>query len=137
MNAHRIVIAMAVALVCVSCAPGPYKGVGPRVEGDVLELSETLVLMDKKLIDDLAITNQKAEWTADARLKVYALIKSRYPKTLRLQVQTVFKDVDGFATGDQTNWELVLLGPHETYHYSCTAMNTKAQKYVIRVRYAR
>ena len=137
MRTSPVVLAAALAFLCAGCAHGPFQARGPRGEEDVLEQTETLVLMDRKLLDDLSITGQKADWTSDARLKVRALIKNRIRETIRLQVQTIFKDADGFATGDETNWELVLLGPHETHDYSCTAMNTKAQKYVIRVRYAR
>ncbi len=67
---------------------------------------------------------------------VKAKLFNKLADDLRVQIQTIFKDKDGYPTGDETNWELILIPHNAYYYYEAKAMNTKGQKHVSRCRYA-
>lgn len=120
----------------VGCASVPAKGVKPKKASQFYEETETFVYLNKGLNKRLLLADQAVSTTEDGRLVAKAKLFNKLPEDLRVQIQTIFKDKDGYPTGDQTNWELILI-PHNTYYYyEVKAMNTKAQKYVSRCRYA-
>ena len=123
------------------CAAGPYKATRYDVNQD-LERQENVVIMDKGLVNQFAdkrvvILGEKTEWTGDNRLKVLCEIRNMKKDTLKLQIQTVFKDADNFSIGQETNWELVLIPGFSTYTYKTTALNSRARKYNIRIKEAK
>ncbi|MDE3084975.1 MAG: DUF1425 domain-containing protein, partial [Verrucomicrobiota bacterium] len=52
-------------------------------------------------------------------------------------VQCVFKDANGFSTGDETPWQTLILAENSTETVHFAAMNPAAKKFTIRVRQAR
>ncbi|MDD4907537.1 MAG: hypothetical protein PHJ00_00585 [Candidatus Omnitrophica bacterium] len=122
-------------LLVAGCAP--HRGEKPFWHHDYTENTETLIMLDSGLASRLRLVDDTTERTPDSRLIVKAKLMNRLEKTLRVQVQTVFKDAKGFATGDETNWELLIIPAKAYYYYETKAMNTKAAGYVIRCRYAK
>lgn len=118
------------------CASVPAKGIKPKKVSQLYEETETFVYLSKGLNKQLLLADQAVSSTEDARLVVKAKLFNKLAEDLRVQIQTVFKDKDGYPTGDETNWELVLIPHNAYYYYEVKAMNTKAQKYVTRCRYA-
>jgi uncharacterized protein YcfL len=122
------------------CAAGPYHTIPYDVQQDN-ERNLKVVILDKELDNQfgskrIVILTKKTDLTEDQRLKVYCEIRNMKEKLLRLQIQTVFRDEQGFQIGDDTNWELVLVPGNATYAYTTTAFSTKAKDYTIRIRKA-
>jgi len=122
------------------CAAGPYHSIPYDVKQDK-ERTLKVVVLDKDLDNQfsskrIVILAQKTEWTEDKRLKVYCEIRNMKDETLKVQIQTVFRDDQGFQIGDDTNWELVLIPAYTTYAYKMTAFSSKAKDYTIRIRKA-
>lgn len=122
------------------CAAGPYHAIPYDIKQDK-ERNLKVVILDKDLDNQFSskrvvILSQKTEWTEDNRLKVYCEIRNMKDEMLRLQIQTVFRDEQGFQLGDDTNWELILIPRYTTYAYKTAAFNPKAKDYTIRIRKA-
>jgi uncharacterized protein YcfL len=126
--------------VLSGCAAGPYHTIPYDVQLDK-ERNLKVVILDKDLDNQfsakrIVILTKKTEWTEDKRLKVYCEIRNMKDEMLRLQIQTVFRDEQGFQVGDDTNWELILIPGYATYAYKTAAFNPKAKDYTIRIRKA-
>ena len=122
------------------CAAGPYHTIPYDVQQDK-ERNLKVVVLDKDLDNQfsakrIVILTKKTEWTEDKRLKVYCEIRNMKDEMLRLQIQTVFRDEQGFQIGDDTNWELILIPGYVTYTYKTAAFSPKAKDYTIRIRKA-
>ena len=129
-----------VILLLNGCAAGPYHTIPYDLKQDK-ERSLKVVVLDKDLDNQfsskrIVILNQRTEWTEDGRLKAYCEIRNMKNELLRLQIQTVFRDEQGFQVGDDTNWELILIPGYVTYAYKTVAFNPKAKDYTIRIRKA-
>jgi len=66
-----------------------------------------------------------------------ANIKNRENRRIQVQVNCVFKDDQGMATGDETPFQTLILAENSTEAVSFAAMNPQDRKYTIRVRQAR
>jgi len=64
-------------------------------------------------------------------------VKNREGRRIQVQVNCVFKDEQGFSTGDETPFQNLALSAHSTEAMRFTAVNGLAKKYTIRVREAR
>ena len=73
----------------------------------------------------------------DGRLEVIANVKNREARRIQVQANCVFKDEQGFSTGDETPFQNLILAENSTEAVRFTSMNTNARKYTIRVRQAR
>jgi uncharacterized protein YcfL len=98
---------------------------------------QTVVLLEEDLEDLIAVEGQKAQYTEDGRLQVFANLRNREEERVTIQVQTMFKDENGFSTGDETAWETIILTELSQTTYQSVAMNNKARKYTIRIRSVR
>ena len=124
------------AILITGCAGVPAKGVKPIKASQLYEETETFVYLSKGLNKQFLLADQLVSATDDGRLIVKAKLLNKRSENLRIQFQTIFKDKDGYPTGDETNWELVVVPHNAYYYYQAQAMNSKAQKYVTRCRYA-
>ena len=73
----------------------------------------------------------------DGRLQVSANILNRANKRLDLQVNCIFKDEQGFGTGDETPFRTLVLDETAQETVLFTSLNPKAKNYTVRVRLAR
>ena len=73
----------------------------------------------------------------DGRLQVRANILNRINKRVDLQVNCVFKDEQGFSTGDETPFQTLILDETAQDTVTFTSLNDKAKNYTVRVRLAR
>tara|TARA_R110002050_G_scaffold103451_1_gene212536 strand:+ start:429 stop:839 length:411 start_codon:yes stop_codon:yes gene_type:complete len=129
--------ALLVLLIMGGCKSPP----GPFAPQDTtkytLENTEMFVLMDQKVQHSVTSTGIQRGTTTDGRLQVVANIKNRENRRIQVQVSCVFKDGQGFATGDETPWETLILGENETKAVSFAAMNANAERFTVRVRQSR
>jgi uncharacterized protein YcfL len=128
------VLAIALLAGCQS-PPGPF---APQdTTKYTLENTEMFVLMDQRVQRSVTSTGIQRGMTEDGRIEVIANIKNRENRRIQVQVSCVFKDAQGFPTGDETPWQTLILGENATEAVRFTAMNDRAQRFTIRVRQAR
>lgn len=127
-------LALGVTAGCVT-EPGPFAPLDTTKF--TLENTEKFVLLDKPAQNSVTCTGLQNLWTADGRLEVVANVKNRESRRIQVQVNCVFKDEQGFSTGDETPWQTLILSENATEAVRFTAMNAQAKKYTVRVRQAR
>lgn len=136
---HRLsVLATAAGLLLLAgCATEP----GPFTPQDTtkytVENTEKFVLLDKPTQYSVTCTGLQERALPDGRLEVVANVKNRENRRIQVQVNCVFKDAQGFSTGDETPFQTLILAENSTEAVRFTAMNTLAKRYTIRVRQAR
>ena len=79
-------------------------------------------------------TGLQEHFNDEGRLEVVANVKKRESSSIQVRVRCVFKDADGFTTGDETEWQLLTLGEEATEAMRFTASNNLAHKYTVVVR---
>lgn len=115
--------------------PGPYTA--QDTTKYTVENTEKFVLLDKPTQNSITCTGLQERILEDGRVEVVANIKNREARRLQVQVNCVFKDEQGFSTGDETPFQTLILAENSTEAVRFTAMNTLAKKYTIRVRQSR
>jgi uncharacterized protein YcfL len=115
--------------------PGPFAA--QDTTKYTLEQTEMFVLMDQRVQHSVTSTGIQRGMTEDGRLEVIANIKNRENRRIQVQVNCVFKDAQGFPTGDETPWQTLILGENATEAVRFTAMNDPANRFTVRVRQAR
>ncbi len=127
----------ALLLLLAGCATEP----GPFAPQDTtkynLENTEKFVLLDKPTQNSITCTGIMQQPLADGRLEVIANIKNRESRRVQVQVNCVFKNEQGFSTGDETPFQTLILDENATEAVRFTAINGLAKNYTIRVRQAR
>ncbi len=115
--------------------PGPYT---PQdTTKYTVENTEKFVLMDKQVQHSVSCTGLQENPLTDGRMEVVANVKNRENRRIQVQISCVFKDAQGFSTGDETPWQTLILGENTTEAVRFTSMNAQARRYTIRVRQAR
>ena len=125
---------MALASGCVAPTPGPYAPLDTTKF--TLENTDKFVLLDLPAQYSVTCTGLQERF-ADGRLEVVANVKNREDRRIQVQINCVFKDEQGFSTGDETPFQTLILAENSTEAVRFNAMNTLAKKYTIRVRQAR
>jgi uncharacterized protein YcfL len=136
---HRLsaLVAVATLLLLAGCATEP----GPFMPQDTtkytVENTEKFVLLDKPTQVSITCTGLQERMLPDGRMEVVANVKNRENRRLQVQINCVFKDEQGFTTGDETPFQNLILAENSTETVRFTAMNALAKRYTIRVRQAR
>ncbi len=102
-----------------------------------LENTDRFVLLDQPAQNSVTCTGLQEIPLADGRIEVVANVKNRENRRIQVQINCVFKDAQGFSTGDETPWQTLILSEFSTEAVRFTAMNAQAKKYTVRVRQAR
>jgi uncharacterized protein YcfL len=123
------------ALTAGCVAPGPYAPLDTTKF--TLENSERFVLLDQPSQASVTCTGLQEVWRDDGRLEVVANVKNREGRRVQVQINCVFKDDQGFSTGDETPFQTLTLTENATEAVRFTAMNNLARKYTVRVRQSR
>ncbi len=135
-NKICFVLITAFGLTLAGCAhKGAYEARNTTV-GD-LENRERFVLMDPGAQRSITSTGIQERINADGRLEVVANIRNRENRRIQVQVNCVFKDEQGYSTGDETPWQTLILTENGQESVRFISMNDKARKYTVRVRQAR
>lgn len=102
-----------------------------------LENQGVFLLMDKPTQVSVTTSGIQERRMEDGRLEVVTHIRNRQNRRIQVQVSCVFKDAQGFSTGDETPWQNLILTEHSQEDLRFLSMNNLAHKYTIRVRQAR
>ncbi len=139
MKTKLVLLAASAALAATACKStydkGPYLPQNSKTPA--YENTERVVLMDPGVQYSLTCTGIQEGVTADGRLEVQAQICNRENRRIEVQVNCVFKDANGYSTGDETPFQTLILTENGTEQVKFTAMNTLAKKYTLRIRQAR
>jgi uncharacterized protein YcfL len=128
------IVALALSVGCVN-QPGPFAPLDTTKF--TLENTDRFVLLDKPAQNSVTCTGLQERALGDGRMEVVANVKNREARRIQVQINCVFKDEQGFSTGDETPWQTLILSENSTEAVRFTAMNTLARKYTVRVRQAR
>jgi uncharacterized protein YcfL len=138
MKTPLILLAASAALALTGCSTydkGPYRP--EQSKTPAYENTERVVLMDPGVQYSLTCTGIQEGATPDGRLTLTAQIRNRENRRIEVQVNCVFKDANGYTTGDETPFQTLILTENATEQVQFTAMNKLAKKYTIRIRQAR
>lgn len=102
-----------------------------------LENQSKFVLMDRRSARSVTYNSLQENLLADGRLEIAANLRNRLERRIQVQVQCVFKDIQGIGTGDETPWQNVIFTENGQETVRFTSMNDRAKGYTIRVREAR
>jgi hypothetical protein len=130
----------AVALLATACKQThPETGALPPQNATKFDLENTakFVLMDPGAQYSVTCTGLQETRLSDGRLKVAANVRNRENRRIQVQIGCVFKDDQGFSTGDEAPWQNIILTENGQESVVFESMNDKAKKYTVRVRQAR
>lgn len=102
-----------------------------------LENEAKFVTLDHRVQRSVTCSGLQERALEDGRLEVAANIRNRLERRIQVQVQCVFKDAQGFGTGDETPWQDLILTETAQETVRFQSFNDKAKGYTIRVREAR
>jgi hypothetical protein len=139
MKISAIIMAIVAAIFTLSTTGCQTRGAyAPDVpDGYDLENQTEFVLMNKRVAKSVTVAGIQERVLADGRLEVTANVLSKDRRRIQVQISCVFKDQDGFPTGDETPWNTLILTENAQEGVKFKSMNEKARKYTIRVREAR
>ena len=133
-----LLVAGGTALLAVGCSThdkGPYLPQTPKTPA--YEGKEPVVLMDPGVRYSVTCSGIQEQTLPDGRLEILVHLRNRENRRIEVQANCVFKDQNGFSTGDETPFEMVILTENGTEDVKFTSMNNLAKKYTVRVRQAR
>ena len=118
------------------CASAPGPSLPQESTKYTVENTEQFVRLDRPTQESIACTGLQERLLPDGRIEVVANVKNRESHPLQIQVNCVFKDAQGFSTGDETPFQTITLAGKSTEAVRFTAANSRAKKYTLRVRAA-
>jgi hypothetical protein len=134
-----LLVAGGTILLAVGCSSthdkGPY--LPQTSKTPALETKEPVVLLDPGVQYSVTCSGVQEQTLPDGRLEVVAHLRNRENRRIEVQANCVFKDQNGFTTGDETPFVMVILTENATEDVKFVSMNNLAKKYTIRVRQAR
>jgi uncharacterized protein YcfL len=133
---RAILAAAATAFFLAGCHSRPDPFLPPESTKYSVESTGKFVWMDPTTQASVTCTGLQERISSDGRLEVVANVKNRENRRILVQVRCVFKDDNGFSTGEETPWQTLDLGEEATEAVHYTAMNNLAHKYTIAVRAA-
>ena len=126
----------AIAATSVGCrTEGAFKPINTTKYN--YEDEEPFVLMDRSMQRSVTVAGLQETVLEDGRLEVVANVRSRVNRRIQVQLGCVFKNEQGFSTGDETPWDTLILTEAEQKSVRFVSLNDQAKRYTIRVRQAR
>ncbi|MEI6391849.1 MAG: DUF1425 domain-containing protein [Verrucomicrobiota bacterium] len=120
---------------CSTHDKGPY--LPQWSQTPAYETREPVVLLDPGVQYSVTYTGVQEQTLEDGRLQVVVHLRNRENRRIEVQANCVFKDQNGFLTGDETPFRMVILTENATEDAIFTSMNNLAKKFTVRVRQAR
>jgi hypothetical protein len=102
---------------------------------DIGSTFDNLEITDDSLKAKLGITRVGSQPSANDLLSVFAGLKNKTGQSLKIEVQTLYKDKDGNPL-NAGSWIPMTLKPHEETEYRSTSISADAVDFLVRVRRA-
>jgi uncharacterized protein YcfL len=136
-----VLFTFAAALLLVATGCGSTHDKGPYVpqtsKTPAYESKEPVVLMDPGVQYSITQSGVQERVLSDGRLEVTVHLRNRENRRIEVQANCVFKDQNGYSTGDETPWQTVILTENSTEDVKFVSANAQARKATVRVRQAR
>ena len=121
-------------LLLAGCIAGPGPFLPQAGTKYSIENTGKFAVLDSAAV---ACTGLQEHAAADGRLEIVANVQNRANAPQAVQVRCVFKNGAGFSTGDETAWQMLLLGAGATEAVRFTSVNNLARRYTVAVRLPR
>lgn len=109
----------------------PYPG--QAIEDDA-EQATNVVVSSTRLHRDLRFGRASVKRVEGTnQLKVIVPIRNVGDDGLQVRVQVSFTDLEKLPIGDETNFQVALIGAGETYSHSVTSATSQARDWILRV----
>ena len=131
------ILAVGAALLLGGCQTGPSALQPAQTTKFSIEGTEKFALLDEMAQATITCSGLQERVNDEGRLEIVANVKNRENRSVRVELRCVFKDANGFSTGDETPWRTLQLGDGATEAVRYTSGNSLAHKYTIVVRAAR
>jgi hypothetical protein len=102
-----------------------------------LENESNFVLLDHDVQRSVTCSGIQQQVLQDGRLEVVANVRNRINRRIQVQINCVFKNDQGFPTGDETPWNTLILDENAQEGVHFISMNNQARRYTVRIRQAR
>jgi hypothetical protein len=97
---------------------------------------DSVLMLGEGVQQSISCTGIQEQLLPDGRLEIVARLHNRENRRLEVQAKCVFKDQNGFSTGDETPFVMVILTETGTEDVRFVSMNNLAKKCTISVRQA-
>ena len=125
-----------IALLLGGCQTEPGSFLPQQTTKYSIESTEKFALLDQPAQAAVTCSGLQERFDGEGRLQIVANVKNRGDSRIGVQVRCIFKDRNGFSTGDVTPWQTLLLEDSATAAVHFAAANNLASKYTIAVRQA-
>ena len=127
----------ATALLLGGCQTGANSFLPQESTKYSIESTGKFALLDQPAQTAVTCSGLQERFNDEGRLEIVANVQNRSTSRLEVQVRCVFKDKNGFSTGDETPWQTLVLEDSATEAVRFAAVNNLAQKFTVAVRQAR
>ncbi len=131
-NAMKDILLITILTLVVGCATG-----GGSANGVTLKANAKFQALGGLAANAVTCSALKETLQPDGRLEVRANVHNRLGKRIQVQVNCVFKDAEGFSTGDETPFQSLILDERGQKTVTFTSLNKKAKDYTVQVRLQR
>jgi uncharacterized protein YcfL len=133
--ALSVIVCAATAALLTGCGGGASLPQNTRKYD--FENQTNFVLTDVHVQRSITSSGIQQRLLEDGRLELVVNVRNRESRRIEVQIQCVFKDEQGFSSGDETPWQTLILTENTQEAVQFVSMNSKARKYTVRVRQAR
>ncbi|KAB2659698.1 MAG: DUF1425 domain-containing protein [Verrucomicrobia bacterium] len=133
--ALSVIVCAATAALLTGCGGGASLPQNTRKYD--FENQTNFVLTDVHVQRSITSSGIQQRVLEDGRLELVVNVRNRESRRIEVQIQCVFKDEQGFSSGDEPPWQTLILTENTQEAVQFVSMNSKARKYTVRVRQAR
>ncbi len=133
-SSRLLLVSLVAALLTAGCSSKPKQQETTKY---TLANTERFVVLDPPSQYSIACTGLHERVLADGQIEVVANVRNLENRPLKLQIQCVFRDAQGFPTGDDAAFRPLLLDAYETETVRFQSATTQSRSYTIRVRQLR
>ena len=136
MKTTLTLLVAATALTLAGCRSEPTAFFPQQMTKYTVENTGKFALLDPLAQAAVTCSGLQEKTDAAGRLQIVANVMNRSRERVAVQVRCVFKDRNGFSTGDETPWATLVLDDSSTEAVRFAAANNLAHSYTIAVRQA-
>ena len=131
-SAMKNILLITILTLVVGCATG-----GGSANGATAKTNAKFQALGGLAANAVTCSALKETLQPDGRLEVRANMHNRLGKRIQVQVNCVFKDEQGFSTGDETPFQSLILDEYGQKTVTFTSLNNKAKGYTVQARLQR